>query len=187
MAPEDRSPLADNLRRLRRDRGLTSVELARRAGVSRATLNQLETGSGNPTLDTLYQLANALDAALGDLIAEPPAVEPPRVVRAGEGRQVRGDAVEAWLLDNVTSHQGTTEIYEFRLHGPAEQRSAPHPPGTREHLHIYSGRLRVGPIEAAVILTAGDFVSFDASGEHLYQRIGRTNPRGLLVITHSGR
>ncbi len=76
MSREARPVLADNLRRLRRERGVTSVDLARRAALSRATLAQLESGAGNPTLETLYGLANALDASLADLIADAPAAAP---------------------------------------------------------------------------------------------------------------
>jgi len=188
MADGEKPPLAGNLRRLRRDRELSSLELARRAGISRATLTQLEAGAGNPTLDTLYRLANALDAALADLITELPTLQPPHVVRAGEGSHVVGAGVEAWLLDSVSSRSAaTTEIYDFSLHSAVEQHSAPHPSGTREHLHLYSGKLRVGPTSAPVELSAGDFVTFDASTEHFYSRLGKSNPRGLLVITHGRR
>jgi transcriptional regulator with XRE-family HTH domain len=185
MGQEDRARLAANLRRLRRQHGLSAVDLARRAAISRATLTQLEAGGGNPTLETLYGLANALDAALADLIAEPPPVEAPRIVRAREGARVVGAAVEAWLLDTVASGSSSTEIYDFHLHSSAVQHSAGHPGGTREHLHVYSGRIRVGPLDNPAELTAGDFVAFDASVDHLYQRIGKADVRGLLIITHA--
>jgi transcriptional regulator with XRE-family HTH domain len=184
--PLARSPLAANLRRLRTARGLSAVELARRAKVSRATLTQLEAGGGNPTLETLYGLANALDAALADLIAPAPAIEAPRVVRAGAGTRVTGHPVEAWLLDTVAGPSALTEIYDFRLTKSGTQRSAAHPAGTKEHLYIHAGRIRVGPVENLTELAAGDFVTFDASTDHLYQRIGKTELRGLLVITHAG-
>lgn len=187
MADETRPALAVNLRRLRRERALSSAELARRAGISRATLTLLEAGGGNPTLDTLYGLANALDAALADLIAAPPTPVPPRIVHAGQGIRVTGDAVEAWLLDTVPGGLASAEIYDFRLHGNAAQRSAGHPGGTREHLHVHSGRIRTGPVDGPVELAAGDFVTFDASTEHLYQRRGRAEFRGLLVITRDDR
>src|SRR3954467_81598 len=106
----DRPALAGNLRRLRGERRLSGTDLAQRAGISRATLIQLEAGSGNPTLETLYGLANALDATLADLIAEPPATVPPRVVRAGTGAHVVGEAVEAWLLETISGRASSTEI-----------------------------------------------------------------------------
>lgn len=186
MAAGDKGVLAANLRRLRAERGITAVELARRAGSSRATLSQVEAGEGNPTLDTLYALATALDASLSDLIAPPPAPEPPRLVRAGEGVRVRGTAVEAWLLDTVTGPQCATEVYDLRLRGTRRQVSEGHPPGTREHLHLYAGSALVGPVDEPVELAAGDFVTFDATGDHVYRRLGGS-VSGLLVITRVRR
>lgn len=177
--------LAGNLRRLRRHNGMSVVELARRSGTSRATLTQLESGGGNPTLDTLYALANALDSPLADLITGTPASAPPLVRHPGEGPRVVGDAVEAWLLDTVAGRSASTEIYDFRLHSAAVQTSAAHPHGTREHLHLYAGRMRVGPTDMTVGVAAGDFVTFDAAREHVYHRTGTAAVRGLLVITRA--
>ena len=49
--------LGENVRRLRLERGLSVVELAARSGVARATLTQLESGRGNPTIETIAALA----------------------------------------------------------------------------------------------------------------------------------
>jgi len=186
MVSAEQSPLAVNLRRLRRSRGLAAVELARRAGLARATLTQLEAGGGNPTLETLYALANALDAPLAELIAEPEAASLPRVVRRGEGVRVAGVAVEAWLLATVGGRGGGTEIYDFTLRGRSRQHSAAHPAGTREHLQLHEGRVAVGPAASPVEIGAGDFVSFDADCDHVYQRLGAGRAVGVLVITKTG-
>ena len=184
MTDDDKGALAANLRRLRAERGVSASELARSAGASRATVSQLEAGEGNPTLDTLYALATALDAPLAELIAPPPAAEPPRVVRAGHGVRVRGDAVEAWLLDTVSGRQAVVEVYDVRLHGTDRQFSSGHPAGTREHLHLYAGRALAGPAQDPVELGPGDFVTFPAAGDHVYQRLDG-QVAGLLVITRT--
>jgi transcriptional regulator with XRE-family HTH domain len=180
-----RVPLAANVRNLRHQRGMSTVELSRRASMSRATLTQIEAGGANPTLETLYALANALDAPLADLLVTPRRPGPTRVVRAGEGPHVAGEAVEAWLLETVTSPGSSIEVYDFRLYGSATQRSPGHSSGTREHLHLFSGRVLIGPADEPVELSAGDHVTFDASQEHLYRRIGRADARGSLFITHA--
>ncbi|MEU6132268.1 XRE family transcriptional regulator [Saccharopolyspora sp. NPDC047091] len=182
---EVRKPLAENLRRVRRQNGLSVVELARRADMSRATLTQLEAGGGNPTLDTLYALATALDTGLAELITEPDALVPPRVVPHGEGTRVVGESVEAWLLHTTADRGSSTEIYDFQLHSAAAQHSPGHPRGTHEHLHLHSGRIRLGPVGATAEIGPGDFATFDASRDHLYQRIGNQRVRGLLVITRT--
>ena len=81
--------LAESLRRLRQEAGLTQAEIARRLGVSRPTLNRLESASQNVTLRTLAQLCQALRCEPGDLFR--PGQLPlkvPRMLR-GETRRRR--------------------------------------------------------------------------------------------------
>jgi len=181
MSNDDR-PLATNLRRLRARAGLTVVELARRSGVGRATLTQLEAGGGNPTLETLYALANELEVPLADLITAS-GDAPPHVVRSGDGPRVAGTAVEAWLLEQARDGGRSVEIYAFTLHGREVQRSAAHPAGTREHLHLHTGKVRVGPEDTPVELGPGDYADFAADVPHVYQRLGTGPVAATLVIT----
>ncbi len=59
--------LAESLRRLRQDAGLTQGEMAKLLGVSRPTLNRLESTTQNTTLQTLNQLCRALRCGIADL------------------------------------------------------------------------------------------------------------------------
>src|SRR4051794_16899727 len=78
---------------------MSVLELSRRSGVARNTIAALERGEGNPTLETLYALADALGVPLADLLVAPaPAVS---VVRAGAGARVEGAALEGELLGAV--------------------------------------------------------------------------------------
>ncbi|MGH3267186.1 MAG: helix-turn-helix domain-containing protein, partial [Trebonia sp.] len=71
-APPDIVALVSmSLRRERAKTGLSLTELARRAGIAKSTLSQLESGSGNPSLETLWALANALGVPLSRLIDPP--------------------------------------------------------------------------------------------------------------------
>src|SRR5436309_11733958 len=75
--------IAASLRRERRRAGLSLTELARRAGIAKSTLSQLEAGTGNPSVETLWALAVVLDVPFSRLV-DPPAA-PVQVLRAGEG------------------------------------------------------------------------------------------------------
>ncbi|MBI2162366.1 MAG: helix-turn-helix transcriptional regulator [Candidatus Rokubacteria bacterium] len=59
--------LADALRRVREEAGLSQVEMARALRISRATLNRLENAAQNMTLKTLSELCRALNCKPGDL------------------------------------------------------------------------------------------------------------------------
>lgn len=57
-----------NFARLRRDRGLTQEEVAARSGFSQQYISSLERGRRNPTVITLYELAQALGVSHVELV-----------------------------------------------------------------------------------------------------------------------
>lgn len=59
------------LRVWREHRALTQAELARRAGVSRVQIVEIEAGRNAGSVFTLRKLADALDIALDDLVPSP--------------------------------------------------------------------------------------------------------------------
>jgi transcriptional regulator with XRE-family HTH domain len=172
--------VAANLRRLRAERGMSTVALARQSGVARATLAQLEAGRGNPTLETLYALANALGVGLAELIAATrgPAVE---VVRAAEGPQVSGVAVRARLVARA-SPRGPLELYALALRAGRRQLSQPHPAGVVEHVLVHTGRALVGPESAPVELGPGDYARYRADVPHVYEAV---EPVGATLLIES--
>jgi transcriptional regulator with XRE-family HTH domain len=60
--------LAMNLKRLRKRRGITQAELARRAGLTLPYIGRLEIGQHDPKLSTLRRLARALRVSLAELV-----------------------------------------------------------------------------------------------------------------------
>lgn len=69
-----------NFARLRREKDLTQAEVAVRSGFSQQYLSGLEHGQRNPTVVTLYELADALGA---DPVA---LIEPDEIARSEEAR-----------------------------------------------------------------------------------------------------
>ncbi|MBK8770116.1 MAG: helix-turn-helix transcriptional regulator [Rhizobiales bacterium] len=64
-----------NFARLRRDKGLTQEEVEARSGFSQQYLSGLENGMRNPTVVTLYELAQALGVDYLDLLKPPVATK----------------------------------------------------------------------------------------------------------------
>jgi transcriptional regulator with XRE-family HTH domain len=60
---------AGNLRRRRKELGLSQEELGARAGIQMADISRYESGSRDPRLSTLARLAEALELSIGDLLA----------------------------------------------------------------------------------------------------------------------
>src|SRR5579862_1106420 len=65
--------IARNVRQLREARGLTQQQLAKLAGVPRATWTNLESGEANPTVAVLHRAASALQVTLEELLSTPRA------------------------------------------------------------------------------------------------------------------
>jgi len=70
-ADELRRTLGENVRRLRRERGLSQHALAGLAGVSTQYVGLVESGRGNPRSTTLAALAAALGVAPIALLSPP--------------------------------------------------------------------------------------------------------------------
>jgi len=63
----DMGILANNLRSLMHSLNIDSAELSKKTGIALTTINGLKRGTGNPTLSTLYQLAEFFDISIGQL------------------------------------------------------------------------------------------------------------------------
>ena len=57
-----------NFARLRREKGLTQEEVEARSGISQQYLSSLERGRRNPTVITLFELAQALGVGHVELV-----------------------------------------------------------------------------------------------------------------------
>lgn len=57
-----------NLRRIRKDRGLSQEELGFRAEMKRSYVSDIERGKRNPSLQAMGRLADALDIDLAELL-----------------------------------------------------------------------------------------------------------------------
>lgn len=62
--------VGQNVRRLRLAADLSQEAVAERMGVDRAYVSALELGKRNPTVITMWQIAEALNARLEDLVAD---------------------------------------------------------------------------------------------------------------------
>ena len=78
--------IAASLRRERHRSGLSLTEVARRAGIAKSTLSQLESGTGNPAWRRCGRICVALDTPFSRLL-DPPR-PPIHLIRADEGPTV---------------------------------------------------------------------------------------------------
>jgi transcriptional regulator with XRE-family HTH domain len=174
--------IAAAVRRERERAGLTLTELARRAGLAKSTLSQLEAGTGNPSVETLWALGVALGVPFSQLVSEPAGrVE---VVRAGQGRRLRAEHADfTGTLLAAGSRHSRRDLYVIEVGPGAVRQAQAHTPGSVEHLLVAAGRLRAGPAAAPVDLDPGDYLSFPGDAPHQYEALA-PGTWAVLVMEH---
>lgn len=185
MAAVPAPPLATIAAAIRRERervGVSLTELARRAGIAKSTLSQLESGVGNPSVETLWALGVALDVPFSRLV-EPPSPTV-RVVRAGEGPRIRSEHADfAGTLLSAGSTHARRDVYLLELEPGTVRKAEAHTPRSIEHVVVGAGRMRVGPEADPVELGPGDYATFPGDAPHRYEALA-PGTFAVLVMEH---
>lgn len=170
ILPEPIDRLASSLRREREGAGLSVSELAKRSGLAKSTLSQLEAGNGNPSLETLWSLAMTLGIAVSRLIGE--ARAPIQVIRAGEGKAAISDngRYEATLLAACPA-SAKRDLYRIKVQPGEPHVSGAHGIHTIEHVIVSAGAARIGPDGDAIVLRTGDYISYPADTPHIFEAL----------------
>lgn len=156
--------IAAQLRLRRTQRGLSAAELARQAGLSKATVSALEAGQANPTVDTLDALAVALRVPLTDLLTR--GTDPGPLLLRGTPMPDVGPARE--LLKRVGGGN-SVEMWRLRLPPQTQVDGVAHSPGTTEILLASRGTVTAGPAADLATLGPGDLLAFAGDQAHLYR------------------
>ncbi|MEW9528359.1 helix-turn-helix domain-containing protein [Microbispora sp. NPDC049125] len=174
--------IAASIRRERERAGLSLTELARRAGIAKSTLSQLESGLGNPSVETLWALGVALEVPFSRLVeSQRPDV---RVIRAGEGPVTYSEQAgyAATLLASCPPG-ARRDIYRVAVEPGRPRNSQPHMAGTTEHVVLSTGRALVGPTDDPVELAPGDYVVYPGSLPHVFKAL-EPGTAAVMVMEH---
>jgi transcriptional regulator with XRE-family HTH domain len=176
------SLIAASIRRERDRAGLSLTELARRAGIAKSTLSQLESGVGNPSVETLWALGVALGVPFSRLVDQPrPAV---RVIRSGEGPVTYSERANyaATLLASCPPH-ARRDIYRIQVQPGEPRLSEPHNPGATEHVVLSTGRALVGPVGQPADLGPGDYISYPGDAPHIFKAL-EPGTAAVMIMEH---
>ncbi len=147
--------------------------------MSKATLSGIENGKGNPTIDTLSALAEALGVSVAELLEEAPV---------GEVRVMRAEQLDRWapegegerFLETAGKLSGSLEVVELALPAHHVHEPSARADGSRDGVLVLQGRLIAGPTERITELSGGDYASFPADGPFQYEA-GRAAARALVL------
>ena len=171
--------IGSNLNRYRRSMGLSLDKVAEMTGVSKSMIGQIERGETNPSVSTLWKIANGLHISSTSLFEEK---SEELVIIKKEDLQHIADPNEGYTIYPTFKYDSRKnfEVLIVDLEPGCIHRSEAHGTGVEEYIYVCCGELNLDIEGQLYHLSAGDSIKFSADRDHAY-----LNPFSSLCSIHS--
>lgn len=177
--------LGERIRSFRLESDLSLSELARRAGVSKSLVSQIEHNKTNPSVETVQALAAVLEVPLFSLFLEEDGPQG-QVVRKKERIQLTVPGSQA-VRELLTPGLGREMVLVFLRIGPGAM-SSRHPVNHKgeECVYVLRGRLTIIVHDEVYVLEPGDTFYFDARLPHLFSNDYEVEAEVICAMSSGG-
>ncbi len=176
--------IANRVRRLRAERGLSLDALATKCGVSRSMISLIERGEANATAVVLEKIAVALNITLADLFNPHEGSSEP-VARFADQSLWR-DPASGYVRRNVSpsGHQSPIQIVEvvFPAGGDVTYETSVRQPLTHQQIWVLEGAIEVTVGETLFELQTGDCLTMVLDGPIAYRNRGSSPVRYAVIL-----
>jgi len=173
--------IGDKLVALRKQRGLTLVELAGAAGTSPSFLSQLERGATNASIETLRRIAMALGVPLFHLFVDEPSAL--WVVRRDKRKRLSYPDSGATYELLVPDLNREMELVLITLDQGRATFETPFSHAGKECDVVLEGQVQFEIGNRREMLEAGDAIYFDCTIPHRFVNAGRSAARLVSVVS----
>lgn len=181
--------IGENLKRLRLERNLSLGQLSGQSGVSKVMLSQIEKGTSNPSINTIWKIADALQVPYTALLDR--NVDHGAVISLSELDVQKLDNGEGTLCCYYHNTQNRNfELFLMTMNPGASHTSEGHDERTDEYLVVIKGSLIItldddvrGHGSDVHNLRAGDSISFHSNKTHTYHNPGKAQSK-LMIINY---
>lgn len=157
-----RLPVGEQIRRRRKELGLTLQELAVQAGLSAPFISQAERDLTSPSLVSLLALARALGVEISYFVQIPHTAD--IVHRAASPNRIEVDSPVVY--HDLSSGLGERKLDIMLLHIPPGHAFPVDQRNGEQFRYVVSGELRATAGHVETVLKPGDSMHFDARLEH---------------------
>jgi transcriptional regulator with XRE-family HTH domain len=174
--------LGKTVQRLRKAYNLSLSELSEQSGVAKSIISQIERNETNPTLATIWRLAQALDVSIERVLQA--AEDEPFVDRTSKGDTPILTSDDGKCRLSIIGWIKTVEWlqwYEFSADPGGALESDPHQRGSIECLSVREGELEVevaGVIEKA---KAGETLRYRCDRPHVIRNVSARPAQATMV------
>jgi transcriptional regulator with XRE-family HTH domain len=172
---------AENLKKLRETKKLSLENVAKLSGVSKSMLCQIERGEVNPTISTVWKIANGLKVSFTALMSRPEA----------EIEIVNQSDIQCLIEDDGKyrnypifpfNDDRRFEMYMLEIEPEGRLRAEAHPEGTQEFITVFAGEIAVEVDKKKYRVTKGNSIRFKADEPHAYYNTGGEQANLSMVI-----
>lgn len=178
------------LREMRTSRGMTLQDLSNASGVSISMISKVETGSGDPSLSTLRELASALKVPVAMFFRDDVPSDG-SVVHVNHKQTYEFDGVQTTVVVPVKGSR--TRLLQLRAEPGAYRASADfwatnslEAASEFEYVLIISGRLELEVAGGTYLLEEGDSIAFPSWLPRAWRNAGTTTMHAVLCVSYSG-
>lgn len=175
--------VSENLRLFREERSLSYDQLADLTGVSKSMLRRIEMGNSNPTISTVWKIANGLKIPFTALVTS-----------LKQDIQVKSFKEASPLIENdkgyrlfpltVFDPERPFESYYVEIDPQVVLDAEPHQGNPEEHVFVLQGELEITIAGESYIVQQQQFVSFRADCEHRYRNNGSEPAFAFMIISY---
>ncbi len=175
------SIIAENLKRLREERKLSLDTLARLSGVSKSMLGQIERGEVNPTVATVWKIANGLKISFTALMSRPE-----QDIELVERSQVQPFVEDGGRFRNYPlfpfDETRRFEMYSVEIDPGGTLSAEGHLQGSQEFMTVYQSAVTVCVEDTDYVVQPGNALRFKADRPHSYRNDGERQALVSMII-----
>lgn len=174
--------IAYNLKRLREERHLSLGQLAEMAGVSKVMLSQLEKGSSNPTINTIWKITGALQLPYTSLLEMPES----DVIHV-EKKSLHELEEDGYHIFNYYAKDASRdfELYQIEMDKGCVHGSIGHSTDSTEYIMVVEGKMILEVNGKSYNLGTDDGFCFGAAVPHVYKQVGDRKTKMVLMINYT--
>ncbi|MDC7219484.1 MAG: XRE family transcriptional regulator [Spirochaetales bacterium] len=175
--------ISTNLKKLRERNSLTLDKLSEITGVSKSMLRQIEIKKSNPTISTIWKIANGLKIPFTSLL-EGDRNE----VKIGNFKEelpLKGETEGYRLFPIIPfSPEKAFEIYYVEIDKNTQLNAESHGGNAEESVFILEGELTIAVSDEEHSIKANEYITFNANQSHRYQNQKEEMVAALMVISY---
>lgn len=168
--------LSQNLKRMRKSRGLSLDRMAELTGVSKSMLYQIERAQVCPSITTLFKISNALRISLSQLVSTPQSDT--IVVNSKDVRPIssKDHSFRIYPLFPYTPER-SFELFYAEISPGGGSSSEAHQAGSWEYVTVFEGELELYVGDKPYTVPQCHAIGFAADVPHSYH-----NPGAIRVV-----